>query len=980
MKNPTCQLVPALTLATWTALSLPAGAATNTDWIDDPDNRGTETEPIDLYSATKWSSGVLPSSDYNLHFTAAGRTYVTNTATKKIATALRFVGGDFVMLGSLSFSSFNYSDNGSFSETDPVSIDKRGDWECTGYFRLAAKDGASFVLTNRTGNLVTGTSSGQYPARLGNGNNSTSVLVLVNGDVRAPNTSAQYSIAYGAGSTARFEQNGGSATFGNRLQIAYGSNSTGTYELNGGTVCVTNALYVGVNGAGVLTVNGGTFTSIGTTWLGQSGGDSSGNINLNGGTFETPYICVPAKNGGGTILFNGGTLRAAYRSDNSLIEGESRILVRIGERGGTIDTAGLEIRYPKKTSAADGVTNDGGLAIVGGGTFNVTGSASNPRLEYGGKTTIEVGTRVTIPTTTIGGGAVFTIPPGLGRGVYVPLSVSGNYSLESIFNAAELPNDPDARFELSQDKKRIFCYYKVDGLQDPYWIGEVSGDLGVGANWSTGTVPQGGNCYIGCDGANATLTCSASFRPDSITFLDGSNPVTINGTDDIAGITVITNLSAVNHTINVPVRFVDKIRVQQAAKSYNSRVQPHVVFEGGAYGTTIDADYSLLISGHYFLSDDTGAWTVTGYQGEAMCGLQEGSSISVPYVTNISQIFSGGSGSEDNGGAVTVGVYRTSARICRFNNGTAEFVVTNELYCTLTGDNNLSYRYSDGWFKFEKFTIGKDSGNYKFHFANSGNNGTSAYQYRKYVRLGAGGLVFEDGLTKSPSIQFGRNTGDYVTLAPWHGDFTFGTKGQAGKADLTFFGTSSTFDTTDESGIGRTITLDALCAGTKSVTVTGKGTLVVNNQANTCSGAVTVNDTATLALNAGCPFGTGRVTVTNATLKANSSGTVAFASNVVCQAGTALAFRFTDKRTAPCLAFNAEAAGNAMPAELAVRVSAADGLLPVGRQHTLTTGYDFTGKNITLVDPPDWIQSIGKDASGNIVLDVKSNGTTIIMR
>ena len=69
-----------------------------------------------------------------------------------------------------------------------------------------------------------------------------------------------------------------------------------------------------------------------------------------------------------------------------------------------------------------------------------------------------------------------------------------------------------------------------------------------------------------------------------------------------------------------------------------------------------------------------------------------------------------------------------------------------------------------------------------------------------------------------------------------------------------------------------------------------------------------------------------------------------------------------------------------MPAALNVRVAATDGLCPARRRHVLTTGFDFTDKALTLVDPPEWIQSVGTDASGNIVLDVKSNGFTAIIR
>ena len=946
--------IPFFALAAGAMLSLSVRAATNTEWIDDPDNRGTESAPIDIYDAAKWASGDLPSLDYNLNFTAGGLTYITNTSPNKIATALRFGGGDFVVLGPMQFNSLGYS----FSETAPVSIAKRENWTASTLFYTATAEGSSFAFTNRSGKLEFGIGGA---IRIGNGTNSISSFVVEDGNVTSSGSGYNLSIGYGTGSTSHFIQ-------------------------NGGTVSVAGNLFMGYNGTGNLTINDGTLSVGSQTYLGANGGSSKGYLNLNGGVFETSYIRVPDKNGGGTITFNGGTLRAAYKSDNVLVQGQSRILIRIGARGGTIDTAGLNVNWGKATQTADGVTNDGGLAIVGGGVFTVLGGSSDKRFEYNGRTSIELGTRLVLSTTKVGGGVTFTIPTGLAPAIYNPLTTTGSSTLESVFNAAVLPDDPNAQFQLSPDKKKIFCYYgmSVSAEGDPVWIGGGTGNLGDGANWSTGTVPQGGNCYF-CVGDKSTLTNSASFRPDSITFMEGCQSVTINGTADITGVTVITNLSAVNHTINVPVRFADKIRVKQGAMAWATRNSPKVVFEGGAYGTSIDNTYSLFVSGHYILSDATTAFVANQTLDVNRYGILAGSSLSVPYSSNLTHLLNGmGGDSVADGGAFTTGVYRMSGTsVCRYNQGRdAEIVVTNELSMTLSGHKYLAYRKADGWFKFEKVTIGASSKNHTFYFANAGNSsGDIAYYYDKYVRIGAGGLNFEDGLANNynPLYQFGRHNSDTVTLTPWHSDFAIGTKGRSDKADV-MFGCKTIFDTTDEGGIGRTITINALCASNKAVIVTGKGTVVVNNSANTCSGAVTVSNKVTIAFNAGCPLGSGAVTVSNATLRANSSGMVAFASKVVCKANTTLAFNFTEKRTAPCLAFNPEATGNAMPAALSIRVTAADELRPAGRRHTLTTGFDFTDTALTLVDPPDWIQSIGKDASGNIVLDVKTNGTLIIFQ
>ena len=65
MRHRVTSLTTLFALAAGTMLSLPVWAATNTTWIDDPDNRGTEASPINLYDKNKWASGALPSATYN---------------------------------------------------------------------------------------------------------------------------------------------------------------------------------------------------------------------------------------------------------------------------------------------------------------------------------------------------------------------------------------------------------------------------------------------------------------------------------------------------------------------------------------------------------------------------------------------------------------------------------------------------------------------------------------------------------------------------------------------------------------------------------------------------------------------------------------------------------------------------------------------------------------------------------------------------
>jgi hypothetical protein len=123
------------------------------------------------------------------------------------------------------------------------------------------------------------------------------------------------------------------------------------------------------------------------------------------------------------------------------------------------------------------------------------------------------------------------------------------------------------------------------------------------------------------------------------------------------------------------------------------------------------------------------------------------------------------------------------------------------------------------------------------------------------------------------------------------------------------------------------------------------------------NGAVTMNDTSTL--------------------KVAQSGTVTLGGNLTLAANAALAFNFTERATAPTLALKA---ASTIPATVNVKVSAADGIRPKGGTHTLTSVYDFTGKTVNLVDPPDWVQSVGIDGSGNIVLTVKPVGLIIMFQ
>lgn len=150
--------------------------------------------------------------------------------------------------------------------------------------------------------------------------------------------------------------------------------------------------------------------------------------------------------------------------------------------------------------------------------------------------------------------------------------------------------------------------------------------------------------------------------------------------------------------------------------------------------------------------------------------------------------------------------------------------------------------------------------------------------------------------------------------------------------------------------------------------------MVFANPYNSFAGGLTVSDTATAAVNAGCKPGVGTVSVgAGATLEVAQSGTATLDDALTLAEGAALAFNFTELDTPPVLAGTAVDAGT-----VNVKISApADGF-PKPAFFTLTSGLDFTGANVSLVDAPIWADSIYV-SNGNIVLRVKK-GTALFVR
>ncbi len=173
-----------------------------------------------------------------------------------------------------------------------------------------------------------------------------------------------------------------------------------------------------------------------------------------------------------------------------------------------------------------------------------------------------------------------------------------------------------------------------------------------------------------------------------------------------------------------------------------------------------------------------------------------------------------------------------------------------------------------------------------------------------------------------------------------------------------------------------TVTLNGMVTGGGAMRLYGPGEVVFAN-AHKISGGVTANDSVTIVCNAGCRPGNGAVTMNGtSTLKVAESSEVSLGGALTLASGAMLAFNFTEKDTAPVLN---GAAVTVSSGSVNVKVSSTGDFRPKGGIYALTSGMDFSGKTVNLVDKPEWAQGANV-VDGNIVLSVKPKGFMIIVK
>ena len=910
-------------------------------WADDikwiGGSGGSEAEPIDIYDSAKWNPNYLPSSSQVLWFeNVTEPTVLTNCVENPAATAISgnaaINGGPFTFLGDYKWNGILYI---KLNYNGAMSITKKGDWTVGNEMYLGNSGNAEPVsFTNETGNLQVGSSSAEHELHLG----------------------------YGVGTSVTVEKNAGDWKLYGAMKVAEGSNSDVKFYHRGGNLVVANNLIVQTHGSGEFYMEGGHVTVSNMVRFGEwvLTSPAVANLYLNGGVFEAKLFRFHnAANWEtyGYVVFNGGIYKAM--ANGSMVvtgdgckKGAVKMLhFKVGERGGTIDTAGYDVVFPLQL-LQDG-DSTGGLCVKGGGSLTL----ENANVTYVGKTSVEAGTTLVVSDSTaksniLSHGIELAGAPTPGTS-YTVFRCNDDLTTDDLANvtcgvASEFTK------VVGEDGKSIVVTVTT-ALKPGYWTGAKDNNLSDPGNWSDSEVPTSGNPTIYCPVAT-TLTVGDTFAPSSITFLEGSAAVTIDG-DAISGIASITNLSSVSHTINVPVYFTGDIQVKQAAMAETGDLtKAHVTFAGGAYaasGCSLEngnyaANYSRCIFGKYYL-DSTAEkpWTVPNQGGSKRVCVADGSYLYVPYAGALTELYVG------TGAKVDVGdMSNVSGRISYKNKG--EMVVSN---LTVTGgDTFLTHNQGttvSSVFKFGFVTnkIGTT------HWLYLGDGNASSKQT---IFFGEGGIGFEGSATTV--ICFGNKGTDntQTTIRPWYSDFTIGGKTNSSSKAIVF-DNAVVFNTDDEKeGKGRKITLDAItCArNSATITVSGKGTLQVNKEeVNDVQPAVTVSDSATLAFGEKGSLGTGDITL---------------------GAGTTLALTAASSRSEKLISNTLK-----LPTEGKAKLRIG-GVRLRSDNHEIAALGTGTAENIELDENSEALAgrkaSLRVDDKGSLILNIKPRGMVILLR
>ena len=487
------------------------------------------------------------------------------------------------------------------------------------HFDLGAGENSTVSFVNDGGNLQVGSSSvvsgGKRELRIGGGKDSSVTVEKNAGDWTLYGTMR---LAQGSGANAKFYHRGGSLTIAANYGIQMGCDSTrckSLFEISGGVV-TNNVWGIGIADAGkagsesrfVVKGDGEYYSEKGinlgykstgylniedqgrvtidkVTFCGDSGCGSGEDcyLNLSGGTLAVKYINYGDGSANATMTFNGGTLKAT--AAETLIAAHNNLSVKVGNGGGTIDTAGFDVTIAEDLDNASGET--GSLKFDGNdGTVRLTGSVNYTGATYLNERTHLVVTNAAMKSAILSHGLTVTKPAtGSAKGTYTLLSIADGTDctvadLASVTLGAGLEG---ASLEIVDGAITITVSHTVQT-----WAGAsgVSASWN-GANWDGGATWDSGNdAVFATDGAIADV--DAATEAFSLAF---SENATVTGT---AALTVptVSVASGKTATIDAPLSGALTKTGAGTLTLGTSRTGSTVLSEGtlamSGSGTTID--------------------------------------------------------------------------------------------------------------------------------------------------------------------------------------------------------------------------------------------------------------------------------------------------------------------------------------------------------------------------------------------------------
>lgn len=228
-----------------------------------------------------------------------------------------------------------------------------------------------------------------------NGANNTLIYTSAEGTTIFPGGGSVRGLVINGGS---MEIQGGTfSTVGSTTGDVIGNSAVGSLTVSGGNYLAGVGVVVGfgTGGTGTLTLSGSgavTLASSGGTGQALTLGNStsSGTLNLNGGTLTTSSVAVGGTTGSKTVNFNGGTLKFNGTTGGTLMATGANLTANVRNAGAVIDTNGRNttISHALTHSVIGGdAARDGGLTKEGTGTLTLSGVNT-----FNGNTTVNTGT------------------------------------------------------------------------------------------------------------------------------------------------------------------------------------------------------------------------------------------------------------------------------------------------------------------------------------------------------------------------------------------------------------------------------------------------------------------------------------------------------------------------------------------------------------------------------------------------------------